>query len=265
MGKPIGVIDSGVGGLTVVKEMLTMLPNESIIYLGDDLRCPYGSRTSEEVQTFTLEMAAKLAEMDIKMLVIACNTATAVALELIREKFNFPVVGVIIPGARAAVTNSKTSQIAVLGTTRTVESGAYSAEIMRQQPNAEVHALACPDFVPIVESGQYRSEKARTTIDKTLQKLSHKDFDVAILGCTHYPLLEGHIRHSLPRHVQIISSAVETVRDVEKELNKYQLKNETDMREDALFYTTGSRESFKAIVVDWLGIESPDVRHITLP
>lgn len=265
MVKPIGVIDSGVGGLTVVKEMRKMLPNESIIYLGDDLRCPYGSRTSEEVQTFTIEMATKLAGLGIKMLVIACNTATAVALDLIREQFDFPVVGVIIPGARAAVTTSKTSQITVLGTTRTIESGAYAEEIMRQQPEAKVHALACPDFVPIVESGQYRSVEAGVTIDKTLQKLADKSFDVAILGCTHYPLLEGHIRKSLPEHVQIISSAVETVRDVETELNNYQLKNEEKTEADAIFYTTGSQNSFKSIVQDWLEIENPDIRQITLP
>lgn len=265
MVKPIGVIDSGVGGLTVVKEMKNMLPNESIIYLGDDLRCPYGPRTSEEVEKFTIEMAEKLAKMDIKMLVIACNTATAVALETIREKFSFPVVGVIIPGARAAVTTSKTAQIAVLGTTRTIESGAYSEEILRQRPNAEIHSLACPDFVPIVESGNYRSKEAGITISRTLQKLTNETFDVAILGCTHYPLLEGHIQNSLPEEVQIISSAVETVRDVEKELRLRQLKNKESKDEAILFYTTGSLESFKAIVVDWLGIDHPDVRHITLP
>lgn len=265
MVKPIGVIDSGVGGLTVVKEMRKMLPNESIIYLGDDLRCPYGSRTSEEVQKFTIEMATKLAELGIKMLVIACNTATAVALELIREKFDFPVVGVIIPGSRAAVTTSKTSQIAVLGTTRTIESGAYTEEVLRQRPDAKVHALACPDFVPIVESGQYRSKEAGVIIHQTLQNLRQKDFDVAILGCTHYPLLEGHIRKSLPEHVQIISSAVETVRDVEKELNNHRLMSHQERQEEVVFYTTGSQESFNMIVKDWLGIKDPDIRTITLP
>lgn len=265
MVKPIGVIDSGVGGLTVVKEMLNMLPNESILYLGDDLRCPYGSRSTEEVRTFTIEMVTKLAEMDIKMLVIACNTATAVALETIRELFSFPVIGVVVPGARAAVKNSKTNQIAVLGTARTIESRAYDEEIIRQVPNAVVYPLACPDFVPIVESGQYRSESARVPIHATLQKLADKDFDVAILGCTHYPLLEGHLRSSLPEHVQIISSAVETVRDVETELHNYGLSNEGKTRGKVSFYTTGFRESFEAIVKDWLGLENPDVRKITLP
>lgn len=265
MVKPIGVIDSGVGGLTVVKEMLNMLPNESILYLGDDLRCPYGSRSSEEVRTFTIEMVTKLAEMDIKMLVIACNTATAVALDTIRHLFSFPIIGVIIPGARAAVANSRTNQIAVLGTARTIESRAYDEEILKQAPDAAVYPLACPDFVPIVESGQYKSISARVTIHETLKQLADKNFDTAILGCTHYPLLEGHIESCLPEHVQIISSAVETVRDVEKTLVQYGIQNEAKQAVNAVFYTTGPRESFEQIVKDWLELESPDVRKISLP
>lgn len=265
MVKPIGVIDSGVGGLTVVKEMLNILPNESIIYLGDDKRCPYGSRTAEEVEQFTIEMVSKLADMDIKMLVIACNTATAVALETIRHMFSFPVIGVIVPGARAAVTDSTAQKIAVLGTARTIESGAYSEEIIRLSPEAVIHPLACPDFVPIVETGQYKSASARVIINRTLQNLAEKDFDVAVLGCTHYPLLEGHIKSCLPDHVKIISSAVETVRDVKKELVQKDLLNKQQIGKSNVFYTTGSSETFRAIVIDWLGIEEPDVRNITLP
>lgn len=265
MVKPIGVIDSGVGGLTVVKEMLHLLPEESILYLGDDLRCPYGSRSPEEVRTFTIEMVTKLAAMDIKMLVIACNTATAVALDEIRRLFSFPVIGVIVPGARAAAATSKTNRIAVLGTARTIESHAYDDEILNQAPNAVVYPLACPEFVPIVESGQYRSIHARDTINQTLAPLADKEFDTAILGCTHYPLLQGHIESCLPEHVQIISSAVETVRDVEKALHQYGLKNKAMGQARAQFYTTGPSESFKEIVKDWLELESPDVRKITLP
>ena len=259
------MIDSGVGGLTVVKEILKRLPNESIVYLGDDLRCPYGSRSEEEVRIFTVEMVTKLAAMDIKMLVIACNTATAVALETIRERFRFPVIGVVVPGARAAVTQSKTNHIAVLGTTRTIESRAYDEEILRQAPGAVVYPLACPDFVPIVESGQYRSMNAREVIHRTLQNIAHQDFDTAILGCTHYPLLEAHIASCLPKHVQIISSAEETAKDVENALNHQHLKNREDVEATAIFYTTGPRESFEAIVKDWLMLDHPDVQTIKLP
>ena len=264
MVRPIGVIDSGVGGLTVVKEMLNSLPNESIIYIGDDKRCPYGSRSAAEVRMFTIEMATALSKMNIKMLVIACNTATAVALDDIRQMFSFPIIGVIVPGARAAVTTTTTKKIAVLGTTRTIESGAYSDEIIRQSPEATVFPLECPEFVPLVEKGQYRSENAKIVINRRLQKLAGKDFDVAILGCTHYPLLEAHIQNGLPAHVQIISSAVETVRDVARELNKKEINNEERVSVEPIFYTTGPRENFEAIVCDWLEINNPDVRNITL-
>ena len=198
MDASIGIIDSGVGGLTVVKEMLKRLPNESIIYIGDTLRCPYGPRPAEEVRTYTIEMATALSQMGIKMLVIACNTATAVALENIRELFSFPIIGVITPGARAAVNATKTGKIAVLGTTGTIKSGAYDAEIKNLFPNATVFPLACPEFVPIVESGQYKSGNASEVVKRTLDAIAGEDFDAAILGCTHYPLLEDHIRTHLP-------------------------------------------------------------------
>ena len=264
MERPIGVIDSGVGGLTVVKEMRSKLPNESIIYIGDDKRCPYGPRPAAEVRMFTIEMATALSKMGIKLLVIACNTATAVALDDIRELFNFPVIGVIVPGARAAIEASRTDEIAILGTTGTIKSGAYSNEISRQAPGATVFPLACPEFVPIVESGQYKTEYASGVIEHTLHALSGKYFDVAILGCTHYPLLEHHIKNSLPAHVKIISSAVETVSDVERELVERNIQTEKTMPTNPVFYTTGLQDSFVIIVSDWLSIDDPDVRHIDL-
>ena len=261
---PIGVIDSGVGGLTVVKEMLSKLPNESIIYIGDDKRCPYGPRPATEVRRFTIEMATSLSEMGIKMLVIACNTATAVALDDLRRIFNFPVIGVIVPGARAALKVTKTYKIAVLGTIGTIKSGAYSNEIVRQFPGSTVLPLACPEFVPLVESGQYKSDYASKVIERTLRELTGKDFDVAILGCTHYPLLENHIKNSLPAQVKIISSAVETVRDVERMLVERNIRSRNTVRVEPVFYTTGLLDSFQAIVEDWLSIDDPDVRHLIL-
>ncbi len=264
MVRPIGVIDSGVGGLTVVKEMLIHLPNESLIYIGDDKRCPYGSRSAEEVLKFTIEMAEALSEMDIKMLVIACNTATAIALEEIRQRFNFPVVGVIVPGARAAVATSKTQKIAVLGTTRTIKSSAYQNEIIKQSPYAMVYPLDCPEFVPLVEKGQYKSREAGVVVENRLSKLNGENFDIAILGCTHYPLLEAHIKKSLPPDVQIISSAVETVRDVEMVLTEHNIVNKGLLRQAPVFYTTGPQAAFKAIVCDWLEMENPDIRSLML-
>lgn len=264
MERPIGIIDSGVGGLTVVKEMFERLPNEKVIYIGDGLRCPYGPRSADEVRIFTAEMATALSKMDIKMLVIACNTATAVALDDIRAHFNFPVIGVITPGARAAVNASSTRKIAVLGTTGTIKSGAYDEEIERQSPGTKVFPLACPEFVNIVESGQYKSEEASVIIERTLHGLDGHEFDTAILGCTHYPLLENHIKKYLPNHVEIISSAVETVLDVEKMLLEKSINNSERIYTAPIFYTTGQLDGFQATVCDWLQLEEPDVRNIIL-
>ena len=261
---PIGIIDSGVGGLTVVKELRTKLPYESIIYIGDDKRCPYGPRPAEEVRQFTIEMASALSKMGIKMLVIACNTATAVALNDVRELFDFPVIGVIVPGARAALATSDTKKIAVLGTAGTIKSGAYSKEIAHQSPTATVISLACPEFVPLVESGQYKTDYASIVVEQTLSDLAGNDFDTAILGCTHYPLLEEHIKKSLPANVKVISSAVETVHDIESVLNEKSLISETKQYIEPIFYTTGLQSTFQEIVSDWLRIENPDVRQLTL-
>lgn len=264
MEAPIGVIDSGVGGLTVVKEMLERLPQEPIVYIGDDARCPYGPRPAEEVRQYTMEMATALSKMGIKMLVIACNTATAVALEEIRASFPFPVIGVIEPGARAAVHAAGKGGIAVLGTAGTIKSRAYENAIHALSPDAVIHPLACPAFVPIVESGQYKSETANITVERTLKVLADKEFDAAILGCTHYPLLQHHIQAHLPEGVEIISSAIETVRDVERTLLLGNSKRTAESEAPVVFYSTGKSESFRAIVTDWLGIEKPDVRHIEL-
>ncbi|WP_285853442.1 glutamate racemase [Sporosarcina luteola] len=261
---PIGVIDSGVGGLTVVKEMAQFLPDETIIYIGDDARCPYGPRSVEEVKEFTMEMATALAGMGIKMLVVACNTATAVTLDLLRERFPFPVLGVIEPGARAAVQVSSTGRIAVLGTVGTIKSKAYEYAISSISEGAEIIPLACPEFVPLVESGQYKQIDIRPVMKKSLEPIVHLKFDTAILGCTHYPLLHDQIQEQLPAGVNIVSSAYETVRDVENTLARFDLGNNSGRPKDPIFYTTGQMEGFKSIASDWLGIENPDVRHIVL-
>jgi glutamate racemase len=261
---PIGIIDSGVGGLTVVKEILHYLPAESIIYIGDDARCPYGPRSVEEVKQFTMEMATALAKMGIKMLVVACNTATAVTLDLLRERFPFPVLGVIEPGARAATLVSSSGRIAVLGTVGTIKSKAYENAITSISTSANIIPLACPEFVPLVESGQYKQKDIRAIIKKSLEPIAQMQFDTAILGCTHYPLLHDQIQEQLPVGVNIVSSAYETVRDVDKTLSELGLANISSGRKKPIFYTTGHLEGFQSIAVDWLGIENPDVRHIEL-
>jgi len=260
---PIGVIDSGVGGLTVAKEMMRALPNESILYLGDDARCPYGPRTTEEVASFTLEIAEALKYLNIKMLVIACNTATAAALPLVKEACPFPVIGVIDPGSRAALNVSEQKKVVVLGTLGTVKSGAYHQAIHEKEQTADVQALACPTFVPLVEEGLYKSEEAKKEVEKTLSVLDASTFDTAILGCTHYPLLEQYISEALPAHVRVISSAEETARDVKRVLEERALFSKTQ-RATHRFYTTGNVKKFQAIVEDWLPLENPIVEQLDL-
>lgn len=252
LNRPIGVIDSGVGGLTVAKEMMRQLPKETIYYIGDTARCPYGPRLPGEVRQFTWEMTRFLERYDMKMLVIACNTATAVVLDEIKRQLPIPVVGVIQPGSRAAIKQTKNRRIAVLGTAGTVKSKAYEKAIAAIDPGAEVYALACPGFVPLVESGKYRSERAKQVVAHTLEPLKETPSDTVILGCTHYPLLEPIIADFMGEEVSVISSGDETAREVSAILEFNEMLSDSEQA-DHRFFTTGSVQAFNAIAADWLG------------
>ncbi|MDU1990218.1 MAG: glutamate racemase, partial [Enterococcus faecalis] len=261
----IGLIDSGVGGLTVLKEALKQLPNERLIYLGDTARCPYGPRPAEQVVQFTWEMADFLLKKRIKMLVIACNTATAVALEEIKAALPIPVVGVILPGARAAVKVTKNNKIGVIGTLGTIKSASYEIAIKSKAPAIEVTSLACPKFVPIVESNQYRSSVAKKIVAETLQALQLKGLDTLILGCTHYPLLRPVIQNVMGSHVTLIDSGAETVGEVSMLLDYFDIAHTPEApTQPHEFYTTGSAKMFEEIASSWLGIENLKAQQIHL-
>lgn len=247
MQRPIGVIDSGVGGLTVAKEIMRQLPKERIIYLGDTARCPYGPRPAEEVRRFTWEMTRFLLLHDIKMLVIACNTATAVVLEEIREQLDIPVIGVVDPGARTALKVTSNNQVGVIGTVGTVNSGAYENALKSINNDVTVESLACPDFVPLVESGDFEGEAALGIVRETLIPFQGMGMDTLILGCTHYPLLRSTIQEVMGPDVQLICSGDETAREVSTILNYKKLLNKKPSQEDHIFYTTGSQELFEKI------------------
>lgn len=265
MNAPIGVIDSGVGGLTVAKEIMRLLPNEQIYYIGDNARCPYGPRSLQEVRKFTWQMAEALMKKKIKMLVIACNTATAAALNSLQKKLPIPVIGVIFPGARAAVKSSSSKNIAVLGTLGTVKSGAYEKAIKSLVSSAHVVQLACPRFVPLVESDEYEGEFARLMVKDTLSQIEGEEFDTAILGCTHYPLLQGFIEEVVGDGVKVLSSAQETAKDVERHL-KYKKQLAGRQKPPAHhFYTSGSTPIFTSIIEKWLDIENPLIHSISFP
>lgn len=255
---PIGVIDSGVGGLTVAKEIIRQLPNEEIVYLGDNARCPYGPRSMEQVRTFTWEMTRYLIEnKQIKMLVIACNTATAAVYEEIKQTLQIPVIGVIHPGARSAIKVTQTSHIGVIGTFGTIHSGAYSRALHLIDHHIHVTDLACPPFVPLVEAGNIDSSETLRVVKETLAPiLSDPKMDTLILGCTHYPILRDIIQKVVGTSIQLIDSAEETAREVSTILfHKDMLR--TDYKEPFhQFFTTGSHKMMERVVSNWLELDS---------
>ncbi len=251
--QPIGVIDSGVGGLTVASELVRQLPKESIIYLGDTKRCPYGPRPKEEVIQYTWEMVDFLLAKDIKMLVVACNTATAFTLEQLREDLSIPVVGVIQPGARAAITNSRTGEIGVLGTEGTISSKAYVNALKQINTNIEVRDLPCPRFVPLVEKGIVSGEEAYQVVRETLQPLKQfSKMDTLILGCTHYPMIRHLIQEVIGTTVTVISSGEETAREVSTILGYHKKLYRGTTKAQHHFYTTGDVKVFHEIASRWL-------------
>ncbi|WP_142433491.1 glutamate racemase [Enterococcus mundtii] len=263
--RPIGFIDSGVGGLTVVKEALKQLPNENILYVGDTARCPYGPRPAEQVVAYTWEMTNYLVEKGIKMLVIACNTATAVALEEIKATLSIPVIGVILPGTRAAVKQTKNHRVGVIGTIGTVKSAAYETALLDKAPELKVTSLACPKFVSVVESKEYRSSVAKKIVAQTLAPLELKGIDTLILGCTHYPLLRPIIQNVMGDKVMLIDSGAETIGEVSMLLDYFEISNSPQNgRTLCQFYTTGSAKMFHEIAQDWLGLKELIVESIDL-
>ncbi|MFD0674206.1 glutamate racemase [Cohnella sp. GCM10027633] len=253
MQRAIAVLDSGVGGLTVVKELMRQLPRERICYFGDTARTPYGPRPAEEVIAFTRELVDYLVQYEPKMIVIACNTATAVALEDIRRRVGLPVVGVIEPGARAAIELTNTGRIGVIGTEGTIKSGAYAAALRRLAPDIEVVGLACPTFVPLVENGMFRSREAYRAVSEALQPLLRSEIDCLILGCTHYPFLAAPISEAMGGEVSLVHSAEETAREISSILRARGQLSEEDVTPIHRFFCSGDPVKFHHIANDWLG------------
>ena len=263
--QPIGFLDSGVGGLTVVREALKQLPNETLYYIGDTARCPYGPRPVEQIKEFTWDMVHFLLKKNVKMIVIACNTATAVALEEIKESLDIPVVGVIVPGSRAALRETHNGRIGVIGTVGTINSEEYTKEIKRKSLNVNVLGLACPKFVPIVESHEYQSTIAKKVVAETLEYFKTSDIDTLVMGCTHYPLLKPFIKDVMGKKVKLIDSGAETITEVSVLLDYYEIAALPDTTlKDHQFYRTGSVRNFEKISSDWLSLENIIVEHVDI-
>ena len=221
---PIGVFDSGIGGLTVVREMIRQLPHESIIYFGDTARVPYGPKSPDTVRRYSREITTVLIDEGVKAVVVACNTATAHALPMLRDELTVPVVGVVEPGARAALAASRGGGIGVIGTKGTIASGAYERAIRALAPDARITARACPLFVPVVEEGWIDAEATAIIAREYLSPLAAAHVDTLVLGCTHYPLLKPLISRILGGDVQLIDSARETAAEIGRVLEAERLR-----------------------------------------
>jgi glutamate racemase len=207
--RAIGVFDSGLGGLTVVRELVRLMPNERIIYLGDTARVPYGGRSHDTIRQYGLQDARVLMEMDIKLLIVACNTVSSVALDYLEQHIkDIPVIGVVLPGAKAAVLRTEEKKVGVIGTMATVGSGSYAKAIQDIDPSIKVYGKACPLFVPLVEEGLLDHDITKLTVQYYLKELIDLGVDCLVLGCTHYPLLTGLFAAALPG-VALISSGEE--------------------------------------------------------
>jgi glutamate racemase len=261
---PIGVFDSGMGGLTVVREMISQLPNESIIYFGDTARVPYGPKSPDTVLRYSREITTYLKGEGIKALVVACNTATAHALPALRREFDIPIIGVIGPGARAAAAVTKSKRVGVIGTAGTIKSGAYEKEIRKLLPDVQLTAQACALFVPLVEEGWVDSEPTRAIARNYLAPLVTAQVDTLVLGCTHYPLMKTVIGNVVGREVRLIDSAHETAREAAEVLREHGLENETPNDARYRFIASDAPDTFLALGQLFLGSAIDRVETHTL-
>jgi glutamate racemase len=262
--KPIAVIDSGVGGLTVVQEIMRQLPREEVVYFGDTARCPYGPRSRDEVRQFSYQLIDFLNQFNPKMLVIACNTATAVILDELRVKSDIPIIGVIHPGVRAAIKSTVIGRIGVIGTIGTIESGVYQEALRQVHPDLYIKSLACPQLVPLVEDGMFSREESFEVVKEALEPLQNENIDSLILGCTHYPLLAPVIQEIMGEHVNLISSADETAREVSTILFHKNLFSKTFGLPTHRFFVSGKLDVFKAVAESWLKLENIKVEQVDL-
>lgn len=261
--RPIGIFDSGIGGLTVLKEVIRLLPGEDIIYLGDMARLPYGTKSRETVIKYALENAHFLIKQEIKLLVVACNTASSVSLSVLRDELSIPVVGVIEAGARAAVKATLNGRVGIIGTRTTIHSGAYKKAITGINPHIKVIEQACPLFVPLVEEGWTEDDVTVQVAKRYLVFLKDARIDTLVLGCTHYPLLKKVIQSAMGDEVRLIDSAEETAREVKGVLQEGHLlcKNRSK-RGIRRFFVTDDPERFSEQGSLFLGEEIKEIQKI---
>ncbi|MBA3341962.1 MAG: glutamate racemase [Gemmatimonadaceae bacterium] len=261
---PIGVFDSGIGGLTVVRELMRQLPNESIIYFGDTARVPYGPKSPDTVLRYSREIIGFLKGQGVKAVVVACNTATAHALPALQVENDLPIVGVIQPGSRAAARATRSGRVGVIGTQGTINSRAYEKAIASVSPGAKITALPCPLFVPLVEEGWLDTDATRLIAREYLQPMADAEIDTLVLGCTHYPLIKPVIGAVVGRSVRLIDSAEETAAETVAVLRDAGLSHEETDSARYRFIASDAPEQFLRVGQRFLGCTIDRVETVTL-
>ena len=245
---PIGVFDSGVGGLTVAREIMRQIPNERIVYFGDTARVPYGSKSKDNIIKFSRQIIRFLQTENVKAIVIACNTASALALDEMQQEFDLPILGVVKPGAKVAVETTVNKRIGLIGTEANIRSGVYTRYIKSLDDEAKVFEKACPLFVPLVEEGWLHDDITLQVASRYLEELKEKDIDTLIMGCTHYPLIRSTIRKVMGDKVNLVNPAYETAIELKNLLERDNLANKCDVDSPSSmyrFYVSDAEDKFK--------------------
>ena len=262
MKNPIGIFDSGIGGLTVVKQLMRLLPDEQIVYFGDTARIPYGTKSKRLIEQYALEDARFLLQYDVKAMVVACNTASSLAMDVLDKELDIPVIGVVVPGAQTAATLTQNQKVGVIGTLATINSSSYSKEINRLNRNISVSGQPCPLLVPLVEEGWLDDYVTILTLKKYLNNLIAEKIDTLILGCTHYPLLEKTIQSVMGPDVQLIDSGKETAKEVKSLLIKNGILNNSGRVQENKFFVSDIPAKFEEIGSRFLGQELNNVERV---
>ncbi|MGB3294708.1 MAG: glutamate racemase [Phormidesmis sp.] len=259
----IGVFDSGVGGLTVLRELRSQLPYESVVYFGDTARVPYGNRSKQEILRFVREIIAWMMQRDVKMVIMACNTSSALVLEAVRSEFPIPILGIILPGARAAIKSGR--QIGVISTQATADSNAYRRAVLEIDPTAQVWQVGCQEFVPLIEGDRLHDPYTLAVAKRYVQPLLDRGIDTLVYGCTHYPHLAPVFRHFVPPSIALVDPAKYLTAAANQELKILRL-NRSATSLDAQptdFYVSGDPQQFAQVSRQWLGYQ-PQVKQVSV-
>jgi glutamate racemase len=250
---PIGLFDSGVGGLTIMREVVRCLPHENVLYYGDTARLPYGNKSSQAVLQFTLDGISFLIDRKIKLLIVACFTASSHALDALEQKLSIPVIGVLQSGCDELITATRSKRVAILGTTSTIKSGILQTLILKRDPTAAIFPVACPLLVPLIEEGLADHPSTRMIAEHYLDFLLDKNIDSALLACTHYPLIRATIQECLGNHIQLIEPARRCALEAKERLASYGLLNSSKANPSYEFYATDDPDKFHRLATQFFG------------